>query len=383
MAEKSISIRWLFLPPFTALLTLLAASALASGDPIPVDSAVWGLVGLLFAVLTILYALFIQRDYTAGLLPVQLLAQGLLLCPLSLRLGAHMLQWVGVTMTVCGSVVLLVLYYRSRLLSAQTFVIDTAAPAEFSALPVPFAVTNEEGTVVIVSDALLRLTGRSREDTEGQMITLLLPLDKDTVILGDKEWRILQSPMKNTSTEGDRYYFQLEEIHGAQIIANSSTISGGSFFDPATSLFSRSYAQQRVVEELYRVRRYQRWVSAALLRMEFTYSSAPHPEQEELIFLSYCAFVKKHTREIDISCLIGPRDILLVMPETDLDSALEVVSKLSDFVSEMQEILAGFPGIANVASGTLFFNASSGSLSFEGFLDKLDEELESSRKRFD
>ena len=113
MEDKSFSIHWVSLPPFVAILTVLVAGFFSSGPPAPVDESVWGLVGLLFAVLTVIYGIFIRLDFYRGFFPVQLIAQGLLLCPLSLRMGARMFSWVGVTMAVCGSVVLVVVYWQS------------------------------------------------------------------------------------------------------------------------------------------------------------------------------------------------------------------------------------------------------------------------------
>ena len=382
MNENSISIRWFFLPPFTALPMIIIANVLSSGHPVSVDAALWGLVGLLFIVLTVLYGIFIRQDFSIGLLPVQLIAQGLLLCPLALHLGARMLQWVGVTMTVCGAVVLVVLYYRTRFTPAYLppDVLSPSSDSVLSALPLPFAVTDGEGNILSVSDALLKIAAQTREKVEGEKITLLLPLDKEFFTLAGKEWKILQSPMKKAEgAEGDRYYFQLEEVSDAQVAVTLPSRSEGelNFVDPATTLYARFFAIKRVNEELYRIRRYQRWMSATLLRMTFTYSGADEsPSKEDSIFNAYCRFIRSNTREADISCLVGPRDVLVVMPETPLEAAREVASKLADFALSIQDQLAGFNGDVAVRDGTVFFGTALGSLSFDEFLNKLDEALE-------
>ena len=88
--ERPVSLmKWLFLPPVVAIPTILIVRSLgspaASG---PVDASLWGLTGLLFVVLTALYALFILQGAKGGYIPVQLIAQGMLLCPLSVSFEA-------------------------------------------------------------------------------------------------------------------------------------------------------------------------------------------------------------------------------------------------------------------------------------------------------
>ena len=69
--ERPVSLmKWLFLPPVVAIPTILIVRSLgspaASG---PVDASLWGLTGLLFVVLTALYALFILQGRQGGVHP--------------------------------------------------------------------------------------------------------------------------------------------------------------------------------------------------------------------------------------------------------------------------------------------------------------------------
>jgi hypothetical protein len=361
----NLSAQWFTLPPFVALITVTIVSFFTSGAVTPVDDAVWGLVGLLFVLLTVLYGLFIRQDFPKGLLPVQIIAQGLFLCPLSLQWGARMFQWLGVAMTVCGSVALMVIYYRFyHTLSTQVYV---AAPSELDALPLLCVVTDGEGNVVSVSNALLHLAQKLRMEVEGKKITALLPINEETIDLGGTRWKILQSPM-----EGGMYCFNLEEVQDPPLPSFEERIA---FADPATSLCTRAYAEKRVNEELYRIRRYQRWMSAALLRMVFQGTENQIAKEDE-IFEAYCRFIRSSTRETDIPSLVGPRDILVVMPETQLHDAEEVVGKFTDFVPPLQKELKNFSGAAEIKDSVVFFDSSSGDLNFDQALNKLDEVLE-------
>jgi GGDEF domain-containing protein len=383
----NVSTRWLFLPPVTALLTVAVVGLFSSGAAVPVDDAIWGLMGLFFVVLTVLYGLFIRRDFVQGLFPVQLIAQGILLCPLSLRWGAKMFQWVGVVLAICGAVVLVVLYYRSRAMSLTRAYVPEFSPnlPNLASLPMPFAVTDGEGNVVTVSDVLLQLAHKGRAAVEGGKITSILPLDKEKIDLAGKPWRILQAPMKQAflkqasdgQTSGQAavweagYYFQLEEIQPVTVSASSRAGGDAHFTDPVTSLYTRPYAEKQVNGELYRVRRYQRGVSAALIRMVFQGNDPP--EKEDEIFGAYCRYLRSSTREADVACLVGPRDLLLVMPEVSLEQAEMAVGRLADFVPHVQKELAGFDGAAEIKEEVAFFDSSSGDLNFDRVLEKLDE----------
>ena len=363
------SMHWLFMPPITAILTILLTGLVSTSMPISVDPAIWGLVGLMFVLLTVLYGIFIKQSFFRGLLPVQLIAQGILLCPLSLRMGASMFQWVGVLSAICGAVILVAIYYHSR--TYCDMAIQYVLPqSELDTLPLPFAITDGEGGIISVSDHLLQLVQKARPAVNGKNISTILPLDKEVANIGGKEWRIL-----STNREDGTIYFQLEEAREV-IVTLPATGANGSFLDPATSLYDRTYAVKRVGEELYRTYRYKRWMSAALLCVDFPEASpAIDSKKEDEIFNSYCRFINSITRATDISCLVGPRDILIVMPETLLDGARDVVSKLSDFTALSKEEAQWFNEVVKIREGVIFLSASSGTLDFDGMMAKLDEAL--------
>jgi len=364
------SVHWLFIPPITAIFTILAAGLLSTGIPISVDPAIWGLVVLMFVLLTVLYGIFIKRDFLSGLFPVQLIAQGILLCPLALRMGGNMLQWVGVLLAICGAVVLVALYYRPQAELGLPYVMPQT---ELDALPLPFAITDDKGYIISASDFLLRLLQKTRAAINGKKINSLLSLDTETASVGGKEWKILRTPM-----EDGTQYFQLEEVRDAPVTLPLNF--SDDFVDSATSLYNRSYAVKRVEEELYRIYRYKRWMSAALLRVLFQEneaSSSSNVKKEDEIFNAYCRFINSSTRETDISCLVGPTDILLVMPETQLEGAQDVVGKLTNITAHLKEETAGSNCAVKIHEGVVFFSASSGILDFDRMMAKLDEALKS------
>lgn len=366
MTSSGSLLQWVFLPPFVAIPTVLAARSLGSPSAAePVDTSLWGLAGLLFVVLTVLYALFILQGRRTGFVPVQLMAQGILLCPLALSLGARMLQWLGVTMAVCGAVVLLALYYR-HLGDPEPPVEEPEETLRDTDLPVPFAITDRDGNILSISDALLHLAGVPREAVPTVGITRFLSPGEDTVRLADRTWNVLQQPMKD-----DRFYFQLEP----RTLGDLPQPPADAFVDPETGLCSYDYAMRRLEEELYRVGRYKDRLSAALVRVAFP--STPQGEaQAETAFKAYCRAVSGSLRASDIAFLSGPRDIFLLLPEGADDAAEAVIAKLDGLMSTLGTV---HPALS---SATLLRWAASidGEMDVpdaKGLLNRFDEALQS------
>jgi hypothetical protein len=367
------SVQWMFLPPFVAVVTIGAAGVFSiSTSAVPVDAAIWGLTGLLFGVLSILYGIFIRRGFYKGLFPVQLLAQGFLLCPVSLSMGARMLQWVGVTMAVCGTVMLVFTYCRSVILSAPLPAEDASA-LKVDTLPIPFAVADKEGTVVFVSDTLLRMTKHSREAVMGRSVAQLIPLTDEPIKLEEKEWKLAHSLMPDGS-----YYLQLEEMQAPQPAPVPAEAGAGGIAPPGP-LPGQAQAESRTAEEMYRVRRYKRWVSIALLRVNIR-GDIP-PEKSDELFNAYCRFVGENIRETDSACVVGPRDIYVLMPETKLDGARVALSKLNDFAPHMTEELQEFTGAFEILDKAIFLSASSGEVAFEEIMARLKNTLNEPENR--
>ncbi|MDR1731493.1 MAG: hypothetical protein LBR61_05310 [Synergistaceae bacterium] len=368
ISEHNISIQWVFLPPFVAVFTFIIARWTQGNEPMEVNPSLWGLTLLLFVVFSILYGIFIHTEFYRGLLPVQVCSQGLLLVPLSLVLGSR-LEWLGVTMTICGVVSLLVVYHRH----IRSMLYEVTP--ELAALPFAFAITDDTGTMLFVSEALLQLEGRIREQAEGKKISYLLPQDQKNIELQGKNWEILYSPME----ESRRCYLLVEqrEAPAASVTVSTGGEDPAAFIDPDTSLYTRPYAVKNVGGDLYRARRYQRPLSATLMRMTFSYPEGvkEEPDKEDAIFNAWCHFIRANIRESDTPCLVGPRDVLVSMPETPLDMGREVAGKLASFETHVQEQIQGFSGSVSVRDGTVAFDPAEGSVDFDEFMDRLDEAL--------
>ena len=75
--------KWLAFPPVIAILTIMLARAMGEGSIVgEVDLAIWALVWLMFIILSVLYGTFIGNGFGVGLIPLEAVAQGILLCPI-------------------------------------------------------------------------------------------------------------------------------------------------------------------------------------------------------------------------------------------------------------------------------------------------------------
>ncbi|GHV37483.1 hypothetical protein FACS1894187_14320 [Synergistales bacterium] len=371
--SNTISAQWLFIPPVVGVVTFMAVITFASGAVVSVHSSIWGLTGLLFMTMTILYVLFMNRGFDKGLLPTQVIAQGLLICPLALRVGASFVEWLGVTMVICGSAVLLIFYHHARHYGGYALgkSNENKSPNNLSddidSLPLPVAFADSEGDVLTVSDVFLQITGLSRRDVLGYPVTVLTPIDREIVRIKGKEWKLLQ-----TALPSDKYCFCLEEIITA---ATPQVAIAGDLVDPETTLFAAPVAARRTNKELYRVSRYKRSISAALIRIIFDDTDSPEAQKE--VFNEYCRYIKKSVRESDTASAVNSRDIYLLLPETKLEGANMVTSKLVDITTspEMREAFLKLTTLPKFLDKALFFGPPANDISFNDILSRLTSSL--------
>ena len=329
--------KWATLPPIFAILTVGVVRFLSDAElSVPVDPSLWAMTVLLFIVLTALYGLFILHEFSVGLIALQALAQGILLCPLALSRGAFMIQWIGVLLAVSGASALASLFHQMRM-QGTSAAMQTTEGME-SSLPVPFVVTNEGGTILNVSTALLKIAGVSREEAVGQSITALLDPGEPRVELGNRTWELTQQPM-----EGSRYYFQLDEAKAAPAAEPSgetesapvdSTAGALGLIDPNTRLHTLSYAMTRMEEELYRTKRYGHPLSAALFRIAFP-DDAEKDGTAQAAFSAYCSILRKGLRTSDTAALASERSLLMVFSECPKAAAELVLQRMLSYISAL------------------------------------------------
>ena len=327
MEQNGSIFKWITFPPIVAIATISATRSLSSILSVePVDPSLWTLHGLAFIVISALYGLFIIHGFNRGLLPLQVMAQGVLLCPLALTMGARMIQWLGVVFAICGAVVLVNAYHETQCIpDPETEAEEEEEPPELR-IPVPFALTDGSGIIRSVSDAMLEAAHLSREEVLNRSISVLLAPGEETVTLNGKTWAVLQKPM-----EDDRYYFQLNEKAEEDKQAQAGELG---LTEPATRLQTFRYAMLRLDEELYRTRRYRRTLATALIRLVFSASAEKDPVTQEA-FNACCALMRDNLRTSDTAARSGERDVLLVLPECPAAAVDVVIQKLLALINSL------------------------------------------------
>lgn len=332
MGNNSSALKWLSVPPVVLLLTLVLPRFLGSPeDAVFVDRSFWAMAVLLFIVFTVLYGLFIIHGFDSGLLPLQCVLQGMMLCPLALSSGARMVEWLGVIMATGGAVALVSAYHQDQM-QYVLGVAHKAREAE-SHIPVPFAITDSGGNIVNVSNAMLDASGLSHEEVDGQSIGLILTPGEETVELKGRTWDILQKSM-----DGERFYFQLEEPKPEPAPTLTQAAESDPYIDATTTLNTFRYVTTRLNEELYRLRRYGSPLTVFLLRIALPGSE----EDAKAPFISFCTLLKKNLRELDFATNTRGTDVLIALPECRAASAESVLRRILSLINSLCSNHAAF-----------------------------------------
>ncbi|MCR5347450.1 MAG: PAS domain S-box protein [Fretibacterium sp.] len=325
MGNNSSVFKWISIPPVVLILTFLLPRFLGSPEyAVHVDRSIWATTVILFVVFTALYALFILYGYDDGLLPLQCILQGIMLCILALSNGARMVEWIGVVMAAGGAVALVSVYNQDQ----QQGVVNSAQKAREaeSHIPIPFAVTNAEGNILNISDAMLEASGLSHEETDGRSIGLILTPGDDSVELKGRKWDIQQKSM-----EGERVFFQLEESKPEPVLPPVPPADADPFVDTATGLNTFLYTMRRLDDEIYRLRRYGSPMTVFLIRVALPGSL----EETRVPFIAFCTLLKSKLRELDMAANTRGTDVLIVLPECREASAESVLRRILSLVSSL------------------------------------------------
>lgn len=323
-------LKWITLPPVVAIATIMMARGMGVGQVVgEIDLAIWGLVWLLFIVISVLYGLFIMHGFTLGLPSLQALAQGIILCPIAIMYGARMFQWLGVILAVCGAAALVVAYNQTE--TERNKVVVLEVEDDLKQLPVNFAITDETGAILNMTESMLEVLGISRLGMIGKNISDWFSPVSKTVELNGKIWDIKRIAID----DGRRFYFEVNPkglTSGEEPSQENTAPSGAAlmFMDPDTQLHTYTYGFARISDELYRAGRYSRAVTAVMLRLVFP-QLLPNDDMEKYIrpFRAYCARVMKDIRQSDTAIQTGESQILVVLSECPYQMAENVIARLT------------------------------------------------------
>ena len=328
-------IKWITIPPVVAILTIMLARAMGSGSVVgEVDLSVWGLVWLLFIIMSILYGLFIIHGFNVGLVSLQALAQGVLLCPMAITYGARMFQWLGVIIAVCGAAALLVAYNQEE--NERSKVIPVEVENDVKQIPSNFAITDDTGAILNLTENMLEVLGITRIASVGKNISdWFSPVSKTAEING-KIWDV----ERKSIDEGKRFYFELRPkgLPSTNESAEGQNESSGptEFTDPDTQLHTYRYGMARIADELYRAGRYNHPVSAYMIRIVFP-QLMPDDDMDKYIrpFRAYCARLRKDIRQSDTAIQAGESQIIVVLSECPYQMVENIIERHTAIVNAL------------------------------------------------
>ena len=330
--------KWVAFPPVIAIFTIMLARAMGEGSIVgEVDLSIWGMSWLIFITLSVLYGLFIANGFGIGLIPLEALAQGILLCPMSIAYGARMFQWLGVLFAVCGAAALVVEYNQAE--GERNKIVPLEIEDDIKRLPINFIITDETGQVLNLSEEMLKILKIERLDTLGKNISEWFNPVSKTAEINEKVWDIKRIQME----DGHKFYFELNPkglpTGGEEGNSNGQPASGQSvvFIDPDTKLHSYTYGLARISDELYRAGRYSNHpISALMIRIVFP-QLLPDDDMDKYTspFRAYSARLMKDLRQTDTAIQTGEFQILVVLAECPYQMIDPVAERLTAIVNAL------------------------------------------------
>lgn len=325
--------KWITIPPVVAILTVMLARTMGAGSIVgEVDLAIWGLVWLLFIVMSILYGLFIVHGFNIGLISLQALAQGVLLCPMSITYGARMFQWLGVIIAVCGGAALLVAYNQEA--SERNKVIPVEVENDVKRIPANFAITDNTGAILNITEDMLDVLDIDRLSSVGKNISEWFSPVSTTAEINGKIWDI----ERKSIDDGKRFYFELRPkgLPVSNDESNNESSAPVEFIDSDTELHTYRYGMARISDELYRAGRYNHPISAFMIRIVFP-QLLPDDNMDKYVrpFRAYCARVMKDTRQTDTVIQTGEFQIMAVLSECPYQMVENIIERLSSIVNAL------------------------------------------------
>lgn len=309
--------KWAAFPPVVAIFTIMLARAMGEGTIVgEVDLSVWGLAWLTFIILSVLYGMFIGNGFGVGLIPLEALAQGILLCPMAVAYGARMFEWLGVLLAVCGAAALVVEYNQAE--SERSKIVPVEVENDIKRIPVNFLITDETGQVLNLSEEMLKLLNISRLDSIGKNVSEWFNPVAKTAEINGKIWDIKRVPIEETR----KFYF---ELNPKTLPTNVDESSDGNFsdgqsimlIDPDTKLHTYGYGVARISDELYRAGRYPNHpICALMIRIVFP-QLLPDDDMDKYTspFRSYTARLMREIRQTDTAIQTGEFQVLVILAE--------------------------------------------------------------------
>ncbi len=119
---------------------------------------------------------------------------------------------------------------------------------------------------------------------------------------------------------------------GSRVVQYQQNLEHQTHIDPLTGLFNRRAFERKIGEEFERAKRYNHLVSVLLLDIDnfknINDTYGHHGGDTALVKIS--AILREKTRRSDFPARYGGEEFVLILPETDQESALQAASKIHE-----------------------------------------------------
>ena len=119
---------------------------------------------------------------------------------------------------------------------------------------------------------------------------------------------------------------------GSRVVHYQQNLEYQTQIDPLTSLFNRRAFERKIGEEFERAKRYSHPISVLLLDIDnfknINDTYGHHAGDTALVKIS--AILRERTRRSDFPARYGGEEFVLILPETDQESALQVANKIHE-----------------------------------------------------
>jgi diguanylate cyclase (GGDEF)-like protein len=119
---------------------------------------------------------------------------------------------------------------------------------------------------------------------------------------------------------------------GSRVVNYQQNLEYQTQTDPLTSLFNRRAFERKIAEEYERAKRYNHAVSVLLLDIDnFKHINDTYGHHGgDMALVKISAILRERTRRSDFPARYGGEEFVLILPETDQESALQVANKIHD-----------------------------------------------------
>jgi diguanylate cyclase (GGDEF)-like protein/PAS domain S-box-containing protein len=105
--------------------------------------------------------------------------------------------------------------------------------------------------------------------------------------------------------------------------------------DPLTGLYNRRYMEETLAREIYRGRRREAPIGIILMDIDFfkSINDTYGHEAGDTLLAALGEFFKKHIRREDVPCRYGGEEVLLILPDANLENTYKRAEELRDLIS--------------------------------------------------